>query len=393
MGEENTNLFEEKKKGFGKKGMILSIIAGVIVIIAAVAFSSGGKIKIDDFVEYEITGCDGHGVCHVRFDDEDLIRSLIQDGKLKNSNDIEFMWGAYDDILRGFDEKVEPNENLKNGDIVTITITPEEDLKDVYGLKFQEYKEKVKVTDLPEAIELDIKSQFKPVIKGISPNGKLDTSIYYEYDIDGRKFPYSISSENKQDIANGDEITIDVSGNLPEGYVFKEEQFKVKVKDLPEYVLSDDQITDEEKAQVLESATNYINDSRNYKGLFTGVKIYTESSKDTDSRDYVSSSSIEKIRNENIKFSEATIYNNGNVVETLIPFECDCTPTLEVGQLHVYGFIKFQDIYHGEDGKFKYNLFSMSNLYIDEDDRNDVRQKMLVANDITLCEQYTIHFQ
>lgn len=379
--EEVENSAEKKSMNGNSKQKALGILfGGIAIVIAIIVFINGTGKRLDDYVEYEVKGSNGYGQCSVEFDEEKFIFDNV-----KNSNSLEeYMWDDWGDL---FNQRVEPNSNLKNGDKVTIKIIPKKSALKKYGIKVKKYEKTFKVKDLEEPIEIDVAEKFKPTFEGKSPRLALNINNQYNLEIDNKEIQYSIEVNKTENISNGDKLEIKITSEAPEGYVFKEKEFKYTVEGMPQYVLSNEDIKKEEIQQLKESASKYIQDTDNYEGIFS-PKIYTESTKDTDDpeRFYM----LENLVVENIVFHNPTVYVDLNSARTLLPFECDVTPHPEEGnKYHVHGIISFWDVSHDESGKFLYEVSSMTSLYVDEDDCNKSIKKTFYMENLDTYETYT----
>lgn len=383
VARETSTETKSMNKNSSKK--ILTFLGGgIAIIIAIILLISGTGKKLDDYVEYEVKGSNGYGQCFVEFDEEKFIFDNV-----KNSNSLEeYMWDDWGDL---FNQRVEPNSNLKNGDKVTIKIIPNKSALKKYGIKVKKYEKTFKVKDLEEPIEIDVAEKFKPTFEGKSPRLTLNVNNQYNLEIDNTEIQYSIEVNKTENISNGDKLEIKITSEAPDGYAFKEKEFKYSVEGMAQYVLSDEEINKEEIQQLKESAVKYIQDTDNYEGIFS-PKIYTESTKDTDNpeRFYM----LENLVVENIVFHNPTVYVDLNSARTLLPFECDVTPDPEDGnKYHVHGIISFWDVSHDESGTFSYELSGMTSLYVDEDDCNKTIKKTFYMENLDTYKTYTYNME
>ena len=345
---------EENKNNNNKNRipLITSIVAVIAIAVSIIFFSSG--IKLDDYIEYNITGTNGQAVCSVHIDEIGLVEDIMQDGKIKEEQYFSLLW---DGIGSDFDISVNPQKDLKNGDKVHITVKAS---KNKHNLKFKEYKKTVKVKDLREAEVIDLEDTSSIVITGVSPYLTVD-SASNSYCQGGLK------ASKTENIANGDVITFTAENSPIEGYVYNVDSFEVKVENYPEYVTSSDELSAEEKQKIKNDAIELIADVSGYLPSY-GPDIYLDSLDDAlFPRKERAPESVDK---ESIKFDEVHVYakQEDDIVITNIPYECDCFIGKDVVKYHVYGVITFDNVKHNENGELEYKIHKRTNLYVDHGD-------------------------
>ena len=357
--EVNEKIKEETKVEKNKNvvSIVIPIIAVIVIAVSIVLLTSG--IKLDEYVQYNITGTNGQGVCSVKIDEGSLLEDIMHDGKIDDGQYISFLW---DGIGSDFDISVNPEKDLKNGDKVHITVKAS---KNIHDLKFKEYKKTVKVEGLREAETIDLKDTSTVTLKGVSPYLTVE-SITNNYSQGG------IKASKTQNIANGDVITITAEEGPIEGYVYNVNSFEMKVENYPEYVTSSDSMSAEEVQEIKNNAIDVISDAHGYLS-FVGPDIILDSVEELFPRSVNGPESVDR---DSIKFDEVHVYakQDDDMVITNIPYECDCFIGNDEGTYHVYGIITYINVLHNENGELEYELYKRTNLYINQEDLEDRMQ-------------------
>lgn len=136
-------------------------------------------------------------------------------------------YSSYGDVVidapsyDGLTYYVEKPENLSNGDIIEISVASDygdEDFSEyasVYGKKPKSDRKQYTVSGLPEIEKKDVFENLKVSFTGISPKGQL---VIDQNEYDDLYF----FSESKDNLKNGDKITIQVEPNGWGGYDFED---------------------------------------------------------------------------------------------------------------------------------------------------------------------------
>lgn len=144
----------------------------LFLMVLLVAILSGCRKKIDalDYFDIEIEGLDGYATATVKPNVAGLEKILIEKAKL----DVETTEGAF--ILENYFDRLEyfidPTENLKNGDTVTLKVYFDADRNEKVRLVGGE--KKVVIQDLPQGKEVDIFKDVKVKFSGASPQAKAE---------------------------------------------------------------------------------------------------------------------------------------------------------------------------------------------------------------------------
>lgn len=289
------------------KNTVKSIKATLAIILAAVTAlltfcsCSAGKKKIDieDYITVEYSSFNRHATAKLTVD-YDAIEALVDDEKMSryfakvNPQDAE-IYSYYGDssslwtfIDIGFAQEY---KNLANGDVITVTATPSEEmesagktLKDIEkGLGISIKDAEIKVEGLEEAKEIDLFTGIEDfyTFTGVNGSGMIKIEVPNDISIKVGDFylkqktfsngleiihnnqslgVYTLQPETdgealgiltpKDDYKKGDIAKISISyrydlkTNLENlGYVAKSEEYKITVPDLGSYVTSASQLS------------------------------------------------------------------------------------------------------------------------------------------------------
>ncbi len=182
------NIFTKLHKK--NKFILPGIGAGILVLIVAIVLIIvlGNQIHMDDYMKLEVQGVDGYGMLDYDLDEASLALRLVgnkkAEGYLENSEEI---WGeaAAAQLLQKpqvialvnsinvemeFPEGVE-NGRLKNGDVVNITITCNQEIAKMCDVTLKDVTMQYKVEGLGEAEVYDVLSAFTVEFEGYNGYG------------------------------------------------------------------------------------------------------------------------------------------------------------------------------------------------------------------------------
>lgn len=236
MEVQSTEITKKAKKL--PLGLIIAAIVGVIAVLIAVIVikSATSAIPLDEYVVFETSGYDGYGSVRVRVD-WDAVEEKYGD-KVSYTEKARADYGGFLSFMTPVDlladcikVKADVEENLSNGDVITYTWEPDEDLYEYLNCKIKAEGGTYTVSGLEEIAAFDAFSDLKVSFTGAGPNGKVN----YEYmgnDLKDRDFSCSTSSGLK----NGDTVTISITNTNMES--FAEKYGRVPEKLEQEYVVS-----------------------------------------------------------------------------------------------------------------------------------------------------------
>ncbi len=285
---EQKALEEEKRKKEAKKRkkrigigvaiglLIFGIFAAAIIlpIVGVLIYNATPKyVNINDYISVEMEGYEGIGTAKVVFDYERLEADY---GDRIKYNEGWTSTNGYTDFYSFFSQcyyTIEGNHNLSNGDKIQIVwnINNDDLLKYFnYGVKYEDFEYTVEGLE-----EMDFFDAFESLtysIDGVSLDATL--SMQNTINIDG--YPGLLFTSNKTvGIANNDIITISlVTENGDDLYDYCANRFdavperrelEIVVSGLPEYVMSYEQITEEQLQVIIDEGEQHLCDYYNYE--------------------------------------------------------------------------------------------------------------------------------
>ena len=130
-----------------------------------------------------------------------------------------------------------PNENLSNGDKVTVNISYDNDLVKDFKIKFKGKKVTKEVEGLEDVKEIDPFEGLEVTFSGIAPFGEIYLNYTGSFTNIGA---YDFTIDNNYGLRNGDTIKISLDWSdeqsLSYGYIFTTKEKEYTVEGLSEYV-------------------------------------------------------------------------------------------------------------------------------------------------------------
>ena len=253
-------------------GIIIAITAIIAVVIIAL---NSGKTNAEDIITVNISGVEGKGKATANFD-----YSVLNFG---SGNDME-MLGTQMNFESTVKIKVEPSENLKNGDKITVTLSCDRSAARKLGLKLGKMKFTQTVSDLPDATPVDPFEGLSVSFEGVSPYGtvKIDKNGCDDFTKSNVNFVY-----DTENVKNGDKIKITAQYNenaADQAMVYVTETEKeYEVTGLGEYITSLDGVDISEIEQsISDSVLAAVSQSRS-TGLIFGMGFLAGASFDVTS--------------------------------------------------------------------------------------------------------------
>ena len=254
------------KKIVKRAGLISGIILSSFVIGGC-----GKTVDLNDCVEVKVSGIDGKGKAEVTVDYDKmetlLAKELNIEVKDKDIENIEDLGSAVDGLSK-IDQaencvnfQVQPADNLKNGDKITVkSIIDEEKAKEL-GIKFKFSEIKKEVSGLQTAIVISQEELFKDVIvefTGASPDAAVQIRNMSK---DKILSEISFQADKTSDIQKGDTVT--VTATIPseleeQGYVFENTSKEYKVEKVDSYVQKFEDLPEEDLKKIMNQAKDMV---------------------------------------------------------------------------------------------------------------------------------------
>ncbi|WP_026835538.1 hypothetical protein [Eubacterium xylanophilum] len=218
-----------------KKAIIIGAAAVAFVILLTVIIlvvTHKKTINLQDYTKVTFEGYDGYGKAKLDFDNSkfnvDVANAvginINSDAKLDNISslvsNIEEL-GKYEKAVSSVSKKLDKTEGLKNGDVVTVSFTYNNDIAGDYKIKYKGEPMTFTVSGLNEVKEVDPFANLKVEFTGISPNVSVKTENSATEDA---LKTISFDIEKRYGLKLGDKFTI--KANASEQFT---EQYGIKL--------------------------------------------------------------------------------------------------------------------------------------------------------------------
>lgn len=233
------------KPAFSAKKMLKNkwFIGGLVAILIVVAVtlivkSIPRKIELEPFVEVTYDGYDGYAAASCSVDITGLLNHINEelDLNFESAEDerIEKEIKAVQSVVA----KLDKTTNVKNGDVLNVTLEYDNDLAKEIGVKFIGDALSVNVDGLEEPIVVNPFEGLEVHFSGKSPNGQMT----YSYENDNGYFSWGDFKADKDGpFKNGDTVTFSIVNEnslFTRGIVCSENRKTFTVEGLEEYVLN-----------------------------------------------------------------------------------------------------------------------------------------------------------
>ena len=262
-----------------KRMLVIASLAVVAVVAVVLAFTltgdnaGPGADKLDPFeyIEVSFEGVDSKGAAIIDFDKDSLISELIEIDPEATEEEYIISWVTQHDLYVNSVEISYPEEkNLSNGDVITVTVTVSDVVRDKVKSGSKEYT----VSGLEPITVSDIFADVEVVYEGVSGSAYASMNFIKPSDV-LNACVFEFSSQHQ--LSNGDEITVSITNAayLEEAYnVIPQYLSKTyKVSGLPSYVTSAEQLP---MGVVQQIARRFYEEKQNelvYDGYFTYENI------------------------------------------------------------------------------------------------------------------------
>ena len=280
-------------------GIVAAVVAlAVILVVVLVVRDKKRTVNINEYISVEFTGYDTVGKATVELDYDGFEAAILkaQGKKEYSEKDIENMslaqlsdalgLGSYE-LIDSIETSLDKEEDLSNGDEVTVTIKYDKAKAKKNGVKFKAKDMKVEVEGLDAVQEVDPFESLEITYSGIAPEVRVSyknnskdnyvSGLYFEMD----------TNDNSFDI--GDTFTLSLSDSTVEyakqnGYIFTETSKEYTVDKADKYVtalsdISEDhlkdmqtQATDTIEAYCASNYTKRTLGTLNYEGMYLLVR-------------------------------------------------------------------------------------------------------------------------
>lgn len=243
---------KKPKKPMSKaaKGIIAGAAALVVIlaVVLTLVLTAPKKVSLSEYIDVSFYGYDSYGDASVSLDQWSLYSDLVG-GKDDSAERLDDLWSQAEkysglsDLISSITWDVEPSENLSNGDVVTITMSYDEELAKAQKIKLTDDTLEVTVEDLDKITVINPFDDVSVAFDGISPNG----TAQVDYEGDYSEVGYSMEVSQRSGLKNGDTITVTFyAENLEPNYGIRlsETEKTYEVSGLAEYITDLNEISE-----------------------------------------------------------------------------------------------------------------------------------------------------
>lgn len=227
----------------------------LLTLLLLMITGCGKKVNATDFYEIEVYGMNNYGKARVITNQDEFVQAIAKSAKVSEDTlDGMLVIGGYMDRIK---YTLEPKENLKNGDTVTLTLEYTKGSND--KIKIIGGEKKLKVKDLPEGTETDIFKDVEVNFTGISP--KAQAEVINKSTEDFVKNIY-FSVEPAHDLKIGDKVSVkanyDENLAIENMLIIHSDTKEYTVEHLDAYLEKAAQFDDEIKKTIVKEANDIV---------------------------------------------------------------------------------------------------------------------------------------
>ncbi len=251
----------KEKKPLLKNKLFLGLLGGGValilaIIIGVIIWLQPEEIELDQFVTVEYSGYDGYGDAYVYLNETALYEAMMKATGQSYSDymDIDSLWDLGGAVSNGIslytaidtiELTTDKTENLANGDIITVSLTYNNEVAKEVDIEFVGDTVSVTVEGLEPVAEVDPFEDLTVTFDGIAPSGWIE----YEYTGSNEYVSSYYFNVDKYDgLRNGDVVTITYNvsdeDTLYYGYVATTKSKTYEVNGLQEYADAYADLTD-----------------------------------------------------------------------------------------------------------------------------------------------------
>lgn len=236
----------------------LTKLALLVIIVLLFLNLKSCRQKVDtlQYFDVDIKGMNGFAAAKVIIDEEALKLDISQKAKLSTKS-MGYMF-KISDYIDNIHYDIEPNENLKNGDVLTLSVSITG--KDKGRVKLLGGKKKFVVKDLVDGKEIDIFKDLDISFSGVSPNASV--KLYNNSNDDFIKnIKFKIQPNSKLKI--GDKLNITAKFDEKKAnenmYIIKNKSKEIIVEDIDFYLDDVSKIDKKTKIDIFKESDDIIN--------------------------------------------------------------------------------------------------------------------------------------
>lgn len=246
-----------------KKRVLLPVLAAAFLLLGFLAgawlWNRNGRketIDLNRYVSLSASGYDGYGKAEVNLDREalesDISACLLAEGAIdagegKSRLESFRSYEHYEEIMEAVSWSLDREEDLSNGDTITLTMSYEPADPAGYGVALQGEPLLYTVKGLSDITQVDPFENLTVTADGIGPEGML----HMEWD---DSFPWTCRASSDRGLSNGDEVLIRaiLDDGMDEralaggwGYALTRTEMTYRVDGLPSYAADISDLSDE----------------------------------------------------------------------------------------------------------------------------------------------------
>lgn len=247
---------------------VYSVVLLVVLTVCGCLLTGCGKsVDISQFITITCEGASGYATISGEVKQTELMKEIVGEDAISDMSSIEDLEDVQEYLeiataIQGINVEFDKTEQLKNGDVVKVTVKVSEDNLDKLGASLDNMEYEYTVEGLKEVTVVDAfaEDMLEISYSGASPN----VAVAFQ-NITGNSALSSIyySSDRGSDLKNGDTITItaeyDEDELLEKGYALKETEKTFTIAAPYKYVAANADIPESFDTKLQEQAEDVIN--------------------------------------------------------------------------------------------------------------------------------------
>lgn len=349
--------------------MLAGVVAAVIIVTIAIAFSNRNKVNVSGYIKVEYTGANNYAVADCVVDTEKLYKAMAG-----NVRDMEKLT-LYKELCNSISANVD-NKNISNGQTIDVNVSYDEDKAQEAGIELKNTNYQIKATGIGTGKVISLFENVEVVFAGMSPEAYVKVTNKWE---DEYLSTLEFTSDKNSQIALGDVIRISCSADNEElgrhGYIVSQLYIDYTVDMLNSYA----NLADIDK-NVLNSLSTEAMDTIKAQVEDTTFRMMYKASKNAAYLKDVNEESVSNIQLVNTYFLKRKNVSEGTV-DNYIYMIYKADVSSPNNKMTVYFSFEYSQGYKTYDGIFNIMHDKPENRYQCSNDINNIYNTVIASKE------------